>query len=67
MTKEEYAKSHIYKGKHEAKRYIIWRVLGPAGPAEYITVTGLNAAKEAVKGCWDWEIKLADTMQEVLW
>lgn len=59
MDRETYEKTH-YVGKHEQKDYNVWRVLGPAGPEERFTVHGLAAAKEAVKGCWDWEVTRAD-------
>lgn len=48
--------SQPYKGKHEPKSYYIWRVIGPAGPEERFKVYGLKAAKEAILGCWDYEI-----------
>lgn len=56
MTYEKYKETH-YVGKYEKKKYKVWRVLGPAGPSETITVYGLDAAKTAVQGCWDWEVK----------
>lgn len=65
MTKEKYKDTHIYVGKHEPKDYVVWRVLGPAGPEEYFVVTGFDNAKQAIIGCWDWEIKRADTMEPV--
>lgn len=60
MTREQYIanmRPEEYIGKHEKKNYKVWRVLGPAGPAETITVYGLDAVKAAVQGCWDWEVK----------
>ena len=55
MTREEY-NSKVYVGKHEPKQYFVWRVLGPAGPEQRFTVTGLKAAREAIYGCWDAEV-----------
>ena len=55
MTKETYGRV-TYKGKHEPRQYTVWRVLGPAGPEERLTVTGLPAVRAAVLGCWDWEV-----------
>ena len=65
MTKEQYVESHIYVGKHEPKNYIVYRVLGPAGPEDYQFITGLDNVKEAIKGCWDWEVTRADTKKLV--
>ena len=62
MTREEYRKlmefihNDAYKGKHEMKTYTVWRVLGPAGPEQTLYVDGLNQAREAVRGCWDWVV-----------
>ena len=61
MTKETYDKHHKeYIGKHEKKLYNIWRVLGPAGPQESFCVYGIGRAREAVKGCWDYEVTTID-------
>lgn len=62
MTKETYLESHDlpYIGKHAKKWYDVWRVLGPAGPEETISVYGLDEAKKAVEGCWDYEITRYD-------
>ena len=66
MTKEKYTESHIYIGKHEPKQYEVWRVLGPAGPQERFVVHSLDQAKEAIKGCWDWEVTCLNTNEIVL-
>ena len=55
MTKEKWAELN-YVGKHEKRKYVVWRVLGPAGPTDTLTVLGLDAVKEAISGCWDWEV-----------
>lgn len=76
MTRETYRKSHSLKGKHEnnivseinpyyepkhgMKLYYVWRVLGPAGPQETICVYGIDNVKQAILGCWDWEVSTAD-------
>ena len=60
MTKEKWNQlnnvEEEYVGKHAPKTYMVWRVLGPAGPQETIYVQGLDNAKQAILGCWDWEI-----------
>ena len=59
MTKDSYNKYHSrpqYVGRHEKKWYNVWRVLGPAGPEERFPVYGLDEAREAIKGCWDYEV-----------
>ena len=59
MTKETWNKYHPtakYVGKHEKQWYNVWRVLGPAGPEQRFPVYGRDDAKEAVRGCWDWEV-----------
>ena len=66
MDKETFDKFHFgkhasktpYKPKHERKWYVVYRVLGPAGPEETFPVYGFDNAKEAVKGCWDYDITL---------
>lgn len=45
-----------YTPKHEKQLYNVWRVLGPAGPAELILVYGIEEARQSVVGCWDWEV-----------
>ena len=61
MTAEGYLrKKHEdkeYKGKHTAKLYSVWRVVGPAGPQERFDIMGFDNAKKAVDGCWDYEVK----------
>lgn len=49
-----------YVGKHEKKWYLVWRVLGPAGPVEETYVFGRQEAEALCMGCWDWEITPAD-------
>ena len=65
MTQEQYRKLHCqteYIGKHEKKEeYIVWRVLGPAGPIDRIKVSGIHNVREAILGCYDWEVTRADT------
>lgn len=54
-----------YQGKHEKRWYMVWRVLGPAGPEEKIKVYGREAARQAVIGCWDWVVRDFETGEEV--
>ena len=49
-----------YVGKHEKKWYLVWRVLGPAGPVEETYVFGRQEAEALCMGCWDWEITPVD-------
>lgn len=60
MTQKDYKKHHdipdAYVGKHTKQWYNVWRALGPAGPEEHFQVYGREEAKEAVRGCWDYEI-----------
>lgn len=58
--------SPTYKGKHEAKLYHIWRVIGPAGPEEMFVVYGIKFAKEAILGCWDFEVR-DENGKDVTW
>ena len=55
MTKNDYD-AKVYVGKHEKHEYRVWRVYGPAGPEETITVFGKEALKKATKGMWDYEV-----------
>jgi len=56
MYHERPYKENDYVGKHEKKWYNVYRVLGPTGPEERFPVLGLDEAKEAAIGCWDWEV-----------
>lgn len=60
MTRSTYDKYHDspdpYVPKHAKKWYNVWRVLGPAGPEERFPVLGAEEARQAIKGCWDWEV-----------
>lgn len=66
MDRNTYDKFHYeeYKPKHAKQWYNVWRVLGPAGPEERIPVLGIEEAKKAVLGCWDWEV--TDTKGELV-
>ena len=55
MTKQDYD-AKVYIGKHEKHEYRVWRVHGPAGPQEIVTVHGKKELKEATKGMWDYEV-----------
>lgn len=55
MTKQDYT-SKVYVGKHEKHEYRVWRVHGPAGPVEVITVHGKQELNNAVVGMWDYEV-----------
>ena len=54
-----------YVGKHSKKWYMVWRVLGPAGPVEEIYVFGRQEAEKLCKGCWDSEITVT-TPEELM-
>ena len=60
MTKEVWGKYHNlpaeYVGKHGPRYYSVYRVLGPAGPEENMLVYGIDAVKDAIRGCWDYEV-----------
>lgn len=66
MDYSTYEKYHNddYVGKHAKKWYNIYRVLGPTGPEERFSVLGLDEAREAIKGCWDYEV--TDTKGEIV-
>jgi len=55
MTKQDYD-AKVYIGKHEKHEYRVWRVLGPAGPEEVITVHGKEELSKAITGMWDYEV-----------
>ena len=55
MTREEY-NNKVYVGKHEPKKYFVWRVISPAGPEERFMVVGIRAARREILGCWDYEV-----------
>ena len=57
MTKETWNKHHTeYTGKHAPKFYKVYRVLSPTGPEETFVVLGLKEARQAICGCWDYDV-----------
>ena len=59
MTKETYDKYNKV-GKHEKKWYSVWRVLGPGGPEDAMSVYGLENAAKYTSGCWDYTVRRPD-------
>lgn len=68
MTREKYNNycSNVYRGKHEQKDYLVYRVLSAGGPEQRIQVQGFDNAKAAIAGCWDWEVTRLEDGKVVL-
>lgn len=64
MTKETYDRHHNeqyeYCGKHAKRWYEIWRVYGPTGPSQHLLAYGLNEAKKAILGFYDYDVTELD-------
>ncbi|MBP5565054.1 MAG: hypothetical protein J6X45_04970 [Lachnospiraceae bacterium] len=66
MDRNTYDRYHyeVYEGRHAKKWYNVRRVFVPNGPEERIVVLGLEDARLAVLGCWEYQI--TDTKGEVV-